>query len=305
MVDVRKLVKGGTQVASAFDSRWGKAISGLLGVADAFLEDSEDETGARISPKIRELLKRIGMKKCPNRKCPRNWLKRFIKDPSGIHLVVGRQRAGKTALCYWLAQMTGRKPIYAITLSPDVLDGVTVIEDIMEVPDKGVVVIDDAQTFFDSIRTENDDYMKLRHLSNIIEKRGVCVLFNVHSTTLLNKTPVESTKSLLFKELNYFGAEAERGFLKKHAMAAEVLIKSTPVLKRKEYTVFFDLAYDCYGIARTPLPKGWSQKVSTSCQHTVIDADYTVLDEDKEKQDAGSRRERREQSSDEDERFGG
>lgn len=282
MVNERKLVKGLAVAASALDSKWGRAFTGILGVADAILEDSEDSEGRKsaVSPQVREVLRRLGIKEMPRRDCPKNWLHRFIKDPSGIHLVVGRQRAGKTALCFWLAQATAKKPIYAITLSPDVLEGVEVIDDIMEVPDNGVVVIDDAQTFFDSIRQADDDYMKLRHLSNIIEKRGVCVLFNVHSTTLLNKTPVESTKTLIFKELNYFGAEAERGFVQKYAFIAEALIKEIPITHRKEYAVFFDLPYDCFGIAKTPLPKGWNQKISTSCHHTVIDAEYNVIDED-------------------------
>ena len=39
--------------------------------------------------------------------------------------------------------------------------------------------------------------------------------------------------------------------------------------------MLFDLPYNCIGIAKNPLPKGWSQKVSTSC--TIIDAEYTVL----------------------------
>ncbi len=282
MVNERKLVKGLAVAAAAFDSKWGKAFTGILGVADAILEESEDSEGKKsvVSPEVGEVLRRLGIKEIPRRTCPKNWLKRFFKDPSGIHLVVGRQRAGKTALCFWLAQVTGRKPVYAITLSPDVLEGVKVIDDIMEVPDNGVVVIDDAQTFFDSIRQEDDDYMKLRHLSNIIEKRGICVLFNVHSTTLLNKTPVESTKTLIFKELNYFGAEAERGFVQKYAFIAEAMIKEIPITHRKEYTVFFDLPYDCFGIAKTPLPKGWNQKISTSCHHTVIDAEYNVINED-------------------------
>ncbi|SNQ60403.1 hypothetical protein MNV_180035 [Candidatus Methanoperedens nitroreducens] len=28
------------------------------------------------------------------------------------------------------------------------------------------------------------------------------------------------------------------------------------------------------------MPKGWNQKISTSCHHTVIDAEYNVIDED-------------------------
>lgn len=111
MVNERKLVKGLAQAASAFDSKWGKAFTGLLGVADAILEDRDSEDGTVVSPQVREVLRRLGVKELPKRGCPKRWLHRFIKDPSGIHLVVGRQRAGKTALCFWLAQATRRKPI--------------------------------------------------------------------------------------------------------------------------------------------------------------------------------------------------
>ncbi|HUW67526.1 MAG TPA: hypothetical protein VMW20_05700 [Candidatus Nanoarchaeia archaeon] len=49
--------------------------------------------------------------------------------------------------------------------------------------------------------------MKLRNLANIIEKSNICLIFNAHSTTLLNKTPTESTRTLIFKELGFFGAD--------------------------------------------------------------------------------------------------
>jgi len=82
-----------------------------------------------------------------------------------------------------------------------------VIEDILQVPRGGVCVIDDAQLFFSSMRTGDDDYMKLRNLANIIEKSNICLIFNAHSTMLLNKTPTESTRTLIFKELGFFGAD--------------------------------------------------------------------------------------------------
>ena len=85
------------------------------------------------------------------------------------------------------------------------------MDDILQVPKSGVCVVDDAQLFFNSMRTGGDDYMKLRNLSNIIEKSDICLILNAHSTTLLNKTPTESTKTLIFKELGFFGAETERG----------------------------------------------------------------------------------------------
>jgi hypothetical protein len=74
-----------------------------------------------------------------------------------------------------------------------------VIEDILQVTKGGVCVVDNAQLFFNSMRTGGDDYMKLRNLSSIIEKSDICLIFNAHSTTLLNKTPAESTKTLIFQ----------------------------------------------------------------------------------------------------------
>ncbi|MBE0523991.1 MAG: hypothetical protein IBX40_06645 [Methanosarcinales archaeon] len=64
------------------------------------------------------------------------------------------------------------------------------IEDILQVPRGGVRVIDDAQLFFNSMRTGDDDYMKLRNLANIIEKSKIC---------------------LIFKELGFFGADTKTG----------------------------------------------------------------------------------------------
>lgn len=43
-----------------------------------------------------------------NSGCSKKWFQRFKRDPGGIHLVIGKQRGGKTALCFFLAQATGR-----------------------------------------------------------------------------------------------------------------------------------------------------------------------------------------------------
>ena len=42
-------------------------------------------------------------------RCIRVWLREFKEHPGGVHLIIGKQRSGKTALCYFLAQQTGRK----------------------------------------------------------------------------------------------------------------------------------------------------------------------------------------------------
>ena len=38
-----------------------------------------------------------------NTGCSKKWFQRFRRDPSGIHLVIGKQRGGKSALCFFLA----------------------------------------------------------------------------------------------------------------------------------------------------------------------------------------------------------
>ncbi len=142
------------------------------------------------------------------------------------------------------------------------------------IPGGSVCVIDDAQLFFNSMRTKGDDYMVLRNLSNVIEKSDICLILNAHSTSLLNKTPTEAAKSLIFKELSFFGAETERGYVKPFAEIAHAIFQRiNPAPKRIKYSVIFDMPYNCVGIAKTPLPKGWNEKVSTSCR--IIDAEFT------------------------------
>ncbi len=140
-----------------------------------------------------------------------------------------RSGSRDSGLCFFLAQATGREPIYAITAASLVLPGVEMIEDIMNVPRGGVCVVDDAQLFFNSMRTCSDDYMKMRNLSNIIEKSDICLIFNAHSTTLLHKTPTECTKTLIFKEPGFFGAETERGYIRPYAQIADAVFQRIPV----------------------------------------------------------------------------
>ncbi len=94
-------------IGGALDPRWGKALAaGVDLFENIFLENDTDSRAHR-----------------NNSGCSKKWFQRFKRDPSGIHLVIGEQRGGKTALCFFLAQATGREPIYAITAASEVLRG--------------------------------------------------------------------------------------------------------------------------------------------------------------------------------------
>lgn len=124
-------------IGGALNPRWGRALAAGVDLFENLFR--EEEAGSRMHRN--------------NNGCPKKWFQRFRKDPGGIHLVIGKQRGGKTALCFFLAQATGREPIYAITAASEVLPDIEVIEDIMHVPKGGVCVVDDAQLFFNSMRT--------------------------------------------------------------------------------------------------------------------------------------------------------
>ncbi|MCL7476088.1 MAG: hypothetical protein M8352_08620 [ANME-2 cluster archaeon] len=159
-------------IGSALNPRWGRPLSAAVDLFENMFLYPDTGSGGQI-----------------NTGCSKKWFQRFRRDPSGIHLVIGKQRGGKSAMCFFLALATFRRPIYAITAADEVIPEVEVVEDIRQVPRGGVCVFDDAQLFFNSMRTGDDDYMKLRNLANIIEKSNICLIFNAHSTTLLNKTP--------------------------------------------------------------------------------------------------------------------
>jgi hypothetical protein len=264
------------EIGAALNPRWGRALAAGVDLFEGIFLDTDTDSRAH-----------------RNRGCVKKWFQRFRKDPKGIHIIIGKQRAGKTALCFFLAQATQREPIYAITVASEVIPGVEVIDKMAQydpetkevkllIPRGSVCVVDDAQLFFNSMRTKGDDYMVMRNLSNVIEKSDICLVFNAHSTALLNKTPTEATKSLIFKELGFFGAEAERGYVKPFAeIAHAVFQRINPVPKRIKYMVLFDMPYNCVGIAKTPLPKGWNEKVSTSCR--IIDAEFTELSKKEDK----------------------
>jgi hypothetical protein len=95
-------------IGGALNPRWGRALAAGVDLFENLFR--EEEAGSRMHRN--------------NNGCPKKWFQRFRKDPGGIHLVIGKQRGGKTALCFFLAQATGREPIYAITAATEVLPGV-------------------------------------------------------------------------------------------------------------------------------------------------------------------------------------
>lgn len=186
--------------------------------------------------------------------------------------MIGKQRSGKTALCYFLAQKTGRKPVYAMTAATDVLMGVEIICDIDAIPAGGVCVIDDASLFFDSLRVkgDNNSYKGLRDAVIVSEKQDICFLINVHDSSLLNKAAFSQCKSIIFKEPNLMSLETERPAISKIIQHVQEGFNKISKSQRPNY--FFLYSSDCRGWGKAPLPSGWSQKISTSCR--ITDAEF-------------------------------
>ncbi|CAG0970546.1 hypothetical protein METP3_01416 [Methanosarcinales archaeon] len=130
-------------------------------------------------------------------------------------LIIGKQRSGKTALCYFLAQQTGRKT-YTITAAREVPTGVYVIHDPDCVPEGGICIIDDTSLFFNSMRTKKTDeeYQLLRDILVISEKQDICFIFNTHDSSLLHSTILGQCRTLFFKESNLMFSGTERASIK-------------------------------------------------------------------------------------------
>ncbi len=229
-----------------------------------------------------DALKGAGGKVGGRKGCVKAWLREFRERPGGVHLIIGRQRSGKTALCYFLAQITGRKVIYAITAAKEVLPDVYVIQDVDLVPSGGICVIDDASMFFNSMRTGNneEDYMLLRDLLLISEKQDICFIFNTHDSSLLHSTVLGQCRTLIFKEPNLMFEGTERPAIRKIMEYAQNGFGRIPKTRRNSY--FFLYTTDCTGWGKAPLPAGWNQKVSTS---VVFDAEFRDLKDEKEEPD--------------------
>jgi hypothetical protein len=90
----------------AFDLGWGRALSTGVDLFENLFLDTDTGSGGQI-----------------NTGCSKKWFQRFRRDPGGIHLVIGKQRGGESALCFFLTRATGLRPIYAITAADEVLPG--------------------------------------------------------------------------------------------------------------------------------------------------------------------------------------
>ncbi len=210
-----------------------------------------------------------------NRKnrCLKFWLREFKQHPGGVHLIIGKQRSGKTALCYFLAQQTSRKT-YAITAARDVPPGVYVIHDPDCIPEGAVCIIDDASLFFNSMRTKKTDeeYQLLRDILVISEKQDICFIFNTHDSSLLNSIVLGQCKTLFFKEPNLMFSGTERASIKRIMQYVQQGFIKIPKTKRNSYSFLYSA--DCRAWGKYPLPSGWNQKVSTS---VIYDADFKVI----------------------------
>ncbi len=211
--------------------------------------------------------------------CLKAWMRSFKQNPAGAHLILGTQRSGKTALCYTLAQITGRQPIHIITTASKFLQSTKPVSTIDEVPKGAVCIVDDASYFYASQkRTGDTNYDALRELIIFSEKEDICFLFNTHDTTLLNKQVLGQCKSMFFKQPNLFGIETERKTIRTLLENISKRFNQIPVPQREHW--FYLYSGDCKAWGKNALPQGWSQQVSTSLGN-ITNAEYKVIDEKK------------------------
>lgn len=219
------------------------------------------------------------IKKHPSN-CLKNWLKAFKAAPAGVIIVAGKQGGGKSALCYALAQYTGRRPIYVITVASVLLLGTKPVPCIADVPHGAVCVIDDASYFYASMKKEGgaNSHQVVQDLIIFARKMDICFIFNTQNLGLLDLDVIRQCRALIFKEPGLMQAETERRGVKKYIEKAVAIFQKIPVLKRKQ--VYYLVSDDCEAIGKNGLPVGWNQKISTSIGN-VTDAEYKIVDENK------------------------
>ncbi|MBW6517255.1 MAG: hypothetical protein K0A89_01975 [ANME-2 cluster archaeon] len=69
-------------IGSALNPRWGRPLSAGVDLFENMFLDTDPGSGGQI-----------------NTGCSKKWFQRFRRDPSGIHLVIGKQRGGINLPC--------------------------------------------------------------------------------------------------------------------------------------------------------------------------------------------------------------
>ena len=208
------------------------------------------------------------------------WLEDVLREPSGVHLILGKKGAGKTALSLRLAEIMKENFGYRVYVMNMISVPEWVDEIIDEIrgeergstidifymingrpisPNNSIVIIDDASTLFDSW-SQGESAKWLKYLMFITRHKGVILILNSQEGAALNRYVTTEAAALWVKEPSLFIQEGERKSILKVIQEAQKTYETIPVRERKQYV--YAVTPGGRGMVKVKVPTGWSEEIS-------------------------------------------
>lgn len=189
----------------------------------------------------------------------------------GVVVIMGARGTGKSALAHRIMeQIHNQKKVQGAILIPSAKGKrknplppwVKWVANISELPEKAVVLIDEAAQFAHARRTQSAQAVDLDNLVSISRHRHQLIIFVSHHSRKLDLNLIHDSDRLLWKEPTEAHAMFERDELQMFTLKALDFFATFPKKQRLKITYVMNLHQLQFNYFLNGLPKWWSETIS-------------------------------------------
>jgi len=191
------------------------------------------------------------------------WLRILPDNP--IILITGGQGAGKSALGYWLLEISKSRNRYIYNLPPRAAallpQYIGITQDLGNVPPNSFVLVDEAYLALFARESQTRRSRQLLRMVSLARQRRLGLTFVAHESRHLDKNVLGPVNVLILEEPAHFQLALDRAVVGPYLRRAKAFFGTYRQDKRTVSYIAF--AYkDFSGPLENPLPSFWSEDLS-------------------------------------------
>ena len=191
--------------------------------------------------------------------------KRLDSD-SLILSIVGRRGSGKSVLGFSLLEnvyaKTGRKAFVMGVDQKLIPRWIGSVNSIEEVDNNSILLIDEGAISFSSRESMSKKNRELGKMLAVARHKDLTLIFITQNTGMMDKSVLNLTDTLIFKEGSLLQEKMERAAMKDFYESSSRALNAIPKNQRKAYAYIFDDDFE--GLIKADLPSFWSTNISKS-----------------------------------------
>lgn len=189
-------------------------------------------------------------------------------DGGKVIIIFGHRRKGKSGLAWWLLEKFSKR---YTSMVPVVLGmpktkrrlvpkTIRHVDDLLKLPKKGIILVDEAALRFSARRSQQDESLIMAAVIALSGQKQQAIIFVAHTARMLEVEQIFDSDLIIYKLPSAAHVKFERRETAAYTAAArKALARQTDP---RQWAYLIDFHDDRTGLLKNPLPTFWTKDLS-------------------------------------------